>query len=131
MQGIELPYGAKVIDTKRGIRIQIPSDVSPVIVTPERYLKDFKSHIVPRKNNIFSKLQAKYRQRIADKTLQQIRPDLETIIDRSNTLEKQHRDALRRINVPGVGMILDQPIAGFRRFKLGGHMPKYFRMFGK
>lgn len=44
---------------------------------------------------------------------------------------KQHRDALRRINVPGVGMILDQPIAGFRRFKLGGYMPKYFRMFGK
>lgn len=131
LQGIELPYGAKVIDTKRGIRIQIPSDVSPVTVTPERYLKDFKSHIVPRKNNIFSKLQAKYRQRIADKTLQQIRPDLETIIDQSNTLEKQHREALSRIKVPGVGMSLYQPLAGFRRFKLGGHMPKYFRMFGK
>lgn len=129
LQGIELPYGAKLIDTKRGVRIQIPSEVSPVIVTPERYLEGFGSYIVPSKNNIFSKLQAKYRQRIADKTLQQIRPDLETIIDRSKTLENEHRAALSRIKVPGVGMSLNQPIAGFRRFKLGGSLPKYLKFF--
>lgn len=131
LQDIELPYGAKVIDTKRGVRIQIPSEVSPVIVTPEKYLENFGSYIVPSKNNIFSKLQAKYRQHTADKTLQKIRPDLENIINWSKTLENDHRAALSRIRVPGVGMSLNQPIAGFRRFKFGGYIPKYFRMFGK